>query len=234
MDAIKSLTPKQSVEITVWDANDDDFEYIFKSTIVSVADNLFLIEEPLNVGKGVLALLEKGVVVGVVVYADKKPVIIYPTVYSQQEKTPRGYWFKIPDDAMSETIQRRSHVRVEMKLPIVIEYEDSVGITQEMEGQTLDISGGGLKLTSSRGFVSTQEVSIYLNFYPELEEDEEPDETLILPAKIVFSTENPKAKGAKDFYITAVQFTDLPDKYVTKIMGECFKKELERKQGKKL
>lgn len=232
MDIIAALKPKTPIEVTVWKDGDDDFEYSFQSTILSITNELFLIEEPENLDPKIYGLLTTGVLIGVVANTKNKPIIFYPSVFSHQKKTPKGFWLKIPADCLSETIQRRGHVRVEMALPITVFFESVGGLEEEMTGKTLDISGGGLKFTSQRAFSSKQDIEIRLNFYPDAEPDEA-DETLKLFGKIVFSVENQKSTGAGDFYVNAVQFQNLPDKDINKIMGECFKKELEKKRRTK-
>ncbi len=221
MELLNQVQPNQPVEVTVWSANSEE-EIMFRTTVLEAVGELFLLDLPSHVDPRVFELMQPGVIVGVVMYS-AKPCIFYPTVHVYQPRSPRGFWLKIMPDTQVETLQRRQFVRVNMCVPITILYP---GISEEdwleVQGQTIDVSGGGMRFGCPKMFEKDQEIKIRVQFGKS-------QLVLTLPARIVFSRENRNRQSDVDVYETACQFFDLTEHQQTLIVGECFRRELEMK-----
>lgn len=221
----QELNPNREIEVTLWNRTAEDFEYTFRTRILSVAESLFLIPAP----REHEALMEPGILVGAVLNTRSRSYIFYPKVIRYQYQKPSGYWLQLTDDVGIQTQQRRQHVRAEIVMPIRVELEASPDHYIEVRAETCDISGGGVKFTTSRPFKSGDCLLVCIDF-PNRNELEDEPVRLKLDTEVVFCRENPKPASQAEMYVTAGKFVDIADKDEMVIVGECFRWELSRRR----
>ncbi len=217
----KALVLNQKVQVTVWDPDNDSVEYSFQSFVLEAVGNLFRLALPATELSTILPLLQPGIVVGAVLEAHPTPYIFYPVIHAASATDRRGFWLKIPENPQVEALQRRRHVRIPMDIPVHLEYSVS-DRWMSLCARTEDVSGGGLRFTSTRLFSEGQELLISLGFNPS-------DPPLRLKARVVFSMESRLSKQSDGMYSTACQFVGLTDAEEMVLVRECFKRELGRK-----
>jgi c-di-GMP-binding flagellar brake protein YcgR len=218
----KALTPDQEIQVTVWAPDNDNVEYSFSSVIISKVGALFMIMPPDTQPQRIIPLLQKDVVVGVVLEKYPSSFIFYPVVHALPAKDdPKGgYWLKIQSSTQVEVlkmdaIQRRRHVRIPMVVPFEVEYHGGL----KTPAHTVNVSGGGLRFTSSVSFEVDQELLLHIQLNPTLP-------MLHLKAKVVMSAHNRLSKRGDDMYAAACQFLEMDDAREMIIVRECFRREL--------
>lgn len=215
----KALVVNQRVQVTVWDPNNDRVEFHYPSYIMDVEPPFVMLALPTKQLEEISACLQPGVVAGVILESYPTPYVFYPIMHRLQETPAAGYWFKMPENPQVETIQRRRHVRIPMVVPVEVEYM-LLGKWITLKGYTEDLSGGGLRFTSTRLFEKGQELLINLSL--------EDAPRMQLKSTVVFSSENRVRRRPEDIYATACQFDDLDDQQEMLIMRECFRRELKK------
>ena len=224
-DLQKAIKPDLHIQVTVWDPNNESVEHTFDSYIAEASGLLFRIVLPHpSKASAILPLLDKGLVVGIVLETYPKPFIFYPIIADVPKNSSSGIWLKILQNAEVEVFQRRKHVRIPMVVPFEVSYR-GLDINSEirMSARTCDVSGGGLKFTSTRNFSKDQKLNIYIQF-----DDEQP--SIELKATVVFSKENLIRRHQDDLYATACQFYDIDNAKEMMVVRECFRRELQRKR----
>ncbi len=224
-DLQKAIKPDLNVQVTVWDPNNESVELTFDSYVAEASGLLFRIGPP-NKSKApsVLPLLDKGLVVGIVLETYPKPFIFYPIIAEVPKDPAQGIWLKILQNAEVEVFQRRKHVRIPMVLPFEITYSGLEKNSEiRMAARTCDVSGGGLRFTSSKIFSKEQKLGIHIQF-----DDDQP--IMALKATVIFSKENLIRRHQDDLYSTACQFYDIDNAKEMILVRECFRRELKRKQ----
>ncbi len=223
------IRPNQRVEVTVWRADDDNDENgtSFETKVIRSFDGLVMIADTLSGKPFIRDMMMTGVRIGMVIYSLDKPIIVYPVIQSYQEKPPKGWWTKIDDAENIQTVQERQYVRIQISLPVKIEWQqgDNINDYQTLRVQMIDISGGGMKILGSKLF--PKDTLFDLTF--KLDED---TPTLTLPAKVVYPGENKMAETMQEKFFAACEFQEVSDADRTLIMAWCFKKELEERQKK--
>lgn len=219
MNLESQLSLQQGLDVTVWPSESGVGEIIFSCKILERDWPFFFIDVPPELEEDLAPLMVRGTTIGVMAQS-QSPIIFYPKVEHFQEKPPRGYWLKLPPDDKFEVVQRRSYVRIEMMVPVQI--GDAADPSVRVKGMTLDMSGGGMKLSTPRPFQPQQEVLIYIRFTPE-------QPIIQLPATVIFSTGNKWSRSPQDAYITACRFRTLSAQQQAAIIRECFRRELSLK-----
>lgn len=221
LEELKSvMSVNQKVQVTVWHPGDESIEYTFPSYIMGTDGEFFLIAAPSSQVDKILPLMQPGYVIGIVLETYPNPYIFYPIIHMQ--KNSESFWLKIPADPQIEVVQRRRHVRIPMVIPVEVEFQvGTKWITTP--ARTEDVSGGGMRLTSSRLFYKDQELRLHFQMNEEME-------MMHLQARVIFSTENRVKKRPDDLYATACQFHDLGDAQEMLIVRECFRRELKSKR----
>lgn len=216
----KALVVNQKLQITVWDPADERKEFHYHSYVMDIDKPFIKLAPPTKQVEEITKCLQVGIVAGVVLEAYPTPFIFYPIMHSKQEPPQPGFWFKIPENAQIETMQRRRHVRIPMVVPITVDY--AIGDkTVSMPARTEDVSGGGLRFTSPRLFNKEQEILVHLRIESE-------HQTVHVKGKVVFSAENRVRKQPDDLYATACEFFDLDERQEVLLIRECFRREVKR------
>ncbi len=222
MDISNFIDLNQKVEITVWDEAGDDDGLTFSSAVKDINNATILVEPPPQEEEKLYKLLRPGITVGmVIVYGLSRSVVVYPTLGLLQTKKPIGYWLKLPDTFQEEILRKRNHVRVPIELRVKVYYQSLKG-TQVCEAQTVDVSGGGTRLTADVPFRLEQVLEIEVQF-PGMPEDE----FIRLKGSVVYANTNATPQGALSKYIAAVNFQEISPKDEQTVMSYCFKRELE-------
>lgn len=207
-----ALRINQKVQITVWDPQDNAIEHQFPSYIMDVETRRFLIAPPARDTEGILSLMQPGYLAGVVLELPNNPYILYPSVYRHQIR-PEGIWFQLSSDTVIETVYRRRHVRIPMRLPLRIQHLDdsSTAITE-------DISGGGIRFSTDKAYPLGVTLSLQLRFSPQ-------GPLLELEARVL-QVERSTKLAPDELYSVACEFHNLSNAHESIIMRECFRKEL--------
>jgi len=220
----KALKDEMRVQITIWDPNQESVEHVFNSYIMEHAGLMIRIAPPHENGKTIIPLMQQGFVVGVVLETYPAPFIFYPVIRDQVTNPSDGYWLVIPENTDIEVFQRRRHFRIPMMVPFEVEYLQGLrGDTVTAQARTCDVSGGGMRFTSSHSFAKGQEITVYLQF-----DEEQP--MMRLKALVVFTGENRIRKFKDDVYVAACQFVGLEAAEEMLLVRECFRRELRQKQ----
>lgn len=211
----------QPVEVTLWPEglSGEGLEFVFQTVVRECAGHKFRVDLPPKPDKTFWQLAVPGVIAGVVVPGTSKPLVLYPVIDTlwRDEEYERGMWFRLESNRQARE-QRREYVRVEIALPIAVEFGSATS-PQKIPATTLDLSGGGVKFNSAQQFTANREIVILAQF-----ETEKP--ALRLKAEVVYSRENPPVKGKSTSYTTASRFKRLNQAEENAIMHECFKHEL--------
>jgi c-di-GMP-binding flagellar brake protein YcgR len=218
----KALVVNQKIQLTVWDLQNEQLEFQYHSYVMDVDTPFFKVAPPPPAqAKEIEPRLISGVVVGAILEAYPAPFVFYPIVHAPAKgNPPEGFWLKIPENPQIEVMQLRRHVRIPMRLPVKVEFTQ-MGKWFSIDGYTEDMSGGGLRFTSSRQFEKKQELLIHLRV-------ENDTELLKLRSSVVYTGENRICRNADDLYATAVQFLELDARQEMLIMRECFRRELKK------
>ena len=221
-DLQKALKSELRAQVTVWDPDDESKEYTFNSHILEVSGLLLQIAGPAEDMEHIAPLLRKGYVVGIVLESYPLPFIFYPIIMEDFQAGSPGVQVHIPPDGDIEVLQQRTHVRIAMVMDIEVEF-NSLDSAQVQAARTENMSGGGLRFSSSRLFSAEERLTIHI----QLDEDEP---RMHLPVQVIFSRENRIRKHPDDIYTTACKFIDLDSAEEMKIVRECFRRELRLKK----
>jgi hypothetical protein len=223
-DLQKAIKADLRVQVTVWDPNNESAEYTFSSYVMEGTGLRFKIAPPDEEPTTILPLMTEGIAVGVVLDAYPAPFIFYPIIQDVPLHPAQGYWLSIPYNAEVEIFQRRRHVRIPMIVPVELEFPSiGAGANMKIPARTSDLSGGGMRFTSSRNLSGGEVLIVHLQF-----DAEQP--MMDLTASVIFSTGNRVRKHPDDLYSTACQFLKLNDAQEMMIVRECFRCELKLKQ----
>ncbi|MGE0200228.1 MAG: PilZ domain-containing protein [Candidatus Melainabacteria bacterium] len=226
-----TLSPNMRVDVTVWEEGsaDDDEGYTFSGSVHQVLLNRVLINCPVSHVAQVQKRLSPGACVGVVAYARNNAIIFYPTAEKWAENTGNTLLLHYDENTAVEKIQQRQYIRVEVAVPIRLEYQPDPKQPerwQPINGVTVDVGGGGIKFACAKLFTKDKPIIILMQLA-------EGEEVVRFPAKILYSRENPEHTGNHDFFVAACQFDTIPDKDRTALVGWCFKQELALHRTKK-
>jgi hypothetical protein len=219
----KHLQPDTRLEITVWDPENENSEHHFTSFIEAVGGlNIRIAGPGPSKSLKITPLLAPGLVIGILLDANPSPFLFYPVVQSRTDDG-ESYWLQIPPSAEVQRLKLRGHVRITMVVPFEVEYALANSLIR-MKARTEDLSGGGLKFSSSKKFLKDQILRLRIQLNPELPE-------LSLSGKVVYSSENQRPRYTDDLFVTACQFVNLTPVDENIIMRECFRRELGMKQS---
>jgi len=216
-ELINVLNKHQRLQVSVWDPKDDAFEFHYNSFLIEARPPRLKVALPIEPAGHILPLLQPGLMIGIFLESYPTPYIFYPLIHDKPDD--EGFWLNIPDDVKAEGFHIREHVRVRMFLPVEITY--NLSPPQVLQGTTEDMSGGGLRFTTSRQFVLNEEISLRFRFH-----DDTP--LLTVQAKVVHSSENRVRRSPRDLYATSCKFINLKEQEESLIMRECFRQELHR------
>lgn len=212
----------------------------YLSSIMDYDNSSMLIAEPTH--KSQPAVIPVGTTVEVLVI-DDKCVYSFNTSVIGKQKTPAALWLSLPETY--RRVQRREYVRVNIKLPIVVNIKGESQIFEEslhsnilaedilqkgyFNSSTIDISGGGTKIFSPIKFEQDSLINVHLRL---------PMKEVNTIAKVIRSDLNTKVSEeeftpeeyAKFNYITALCYTDIEDADRSTIIQLCFKRQLELRQ----
>lgn len=210
------------------------------SQIMDYDDSSMLIAEPQHRSQPVN--IPVGTVIEVLVI-DTKCVYSFNTSVIGKQNSPSSLWLSLPETY--RRVQRREYIRVNMKLPVVVNFKAETEIDEEcLESNVsaeqiitdgyfnttcIDISGGGLKVFGPIKFQEDTLVKINLRL---------PMKEIATTAKVIRSEANAKVSKkeftpkefAKFNYITALCFSDIDDADRSTIIQLCFKRQLELRQ----
>ncbi|MEW5819777.1 MAG: flagellar brake domain-containing protein [Cyanobacteriota bacterium] len=221
----------------------EENEIITKSCLSQIMDydsSSMLIAEPQYRSQPVD--IPVGAVIEVLVI-DSKCVYSFNTSVIGKQKAPPSLWLSLPETY--RRVQRREYVRVNMKLPAVINLKAETEIESDcltanilaekvyQDGYysttSIDVSGGGIKIFGPVQFQPDTIISIILRL---------PMKEIITNAKVVRSELNTKI-SEKEFspdefarfnYITALCFHEIEDTDRSTVIQLCFKRQLELRQ----
>jgi c-di-GMP-binding flagellar brake protein YcgR len=212
---IKSLLqPNQELELTVWDEEDED-GLTYTAKIKQTKANHILVDMPLS-QPVLMRRMVVGVLVGAVASLYQDVVIFYPVIHERQDTGEIGFWLRLPEQY--EVVQRRRHVRVPMEIPFQVDCY--VGVSrQSHDALTLNLSGGGVRFSCARQFVTGELIKLRLQLNGNTP-------AMTLSGEVVFSQVNGNRKGSHFEYVTAVQFKGLTHQQEAALVGECFRREI--------
>ena len=220
----KALKDEIRVQVTVWDPDRESVEHVFNSYIIEHEGLSLRIAPPHENSNTIIPLMKQGYVIGVVMETYPAPFIFYPVIRDEVTNPAEGYWLVIPENTDIEVFQRRRHVRIPMVVPFEVEFLQGLrGETMTVPARTCDVSGGGIRFTSSFHFTKGQNITIHLQF-----DDEQP--LMHLKGTVVFTAENRIRKFKDDLYTAACQFMGLEAAEEMLLVRECFRRELRQKQ----
>lgn len=221
----------------------EENQNISKSCLSSIMDydnSSMLIAEPQHKSKPVA--IPVGTVIEVLVI-DDKCVYSFNTSVIGKQKSPAALWLSLPETY--RRVQRREYVRVNIKLPLVVNIKGDTQIEEDslhtnilaenviqkgfFNSSSIDISGGGTKIFSPVKFEPDSIVNVHLRL---------PMKEVITTAKVIRSDLNTKISEeeftpeeyAKFNYISALCYTDIEDADRSTIIQLCFKRQLELRQ----
>ncbi|MGD9581769.1 MAG: flagellar brake protein, partial [Vampirovibrionia bacterium] len=178
-----------------------------------------------------------------VLVIDTKCVYSFNTSVIGKQNSPASLWLSLPETY--RRVQRREYIRVNMKLPVVVNFKAETEIDDDcinanvaseqiikdgyFNTTCIDISGGGLKLFGPIKFVEDTLIKLNLRL---------PMKEIATTAKVIRSEINTKINQkeftAKEYakfnYITALCFSDIEDTDRSTIIQLCFKRQLELRQ----
>jgi hypothetical protein len=217
-ELMSQLQAGQVLEITVWKDDADEEGATFQAVIEQKFTDGKMLLVPSNVHfEKHCGILKPPVVIGALYGETAVPCMFYPVLQSVERGSKKGFWIELPKDMEVETIQRRAFARINARVPVVIESE------LEMPAYTVDISGGGCQFASAKQFNAGSILHLHLQFQPN-------GEAIVLKGKVVISRENIRSRQLEDAFSTAIQFMDVSDAVQQRLMGECFRIELNQKR----
>lgn len=221
----------------------DDGSNITKSCASQIMDydnNSMLIAEPTN--KANIIDIPVGTVIEVLAI-DSKCVYSFNSSVLGKQTNPPSLWLSLPETY--RRIQKREYVRVNVKLPIIVNIIAETEIAERCltsnilsgpviaEGffttSSIDISGGGVKVFGPLEFKANSIVKLMIRL---------PMKEITTSAKVNRSELNDKI-SQKDFdnhefakynFITAFSYKDIEDSDRSTIIQLCFKRQLELRQ----
>ena len=188
----------------------------YSSRVEEVDEGKLIIAMPMS--KGLPVMLENGGGFYAKVFAETG-IYGFNSSLLQKRISPLPVWIvSIPKEM--KKIQQRAFVRLDVSLPVTLEYDTEADDEPVlMKASTKDIGGGGLQL------ITEQPLQIGKNFlvYIELPDNE------AIQAKIEI-VRCYKPMEDRDLYWSAVKFVEINENYRDKIIRFIFRKQLEQRQ----
>lgn len=229
----------RKIEVTIWESDDDE-GVSFSSSILDFRNNRIFIDQPRGQDVTIASKIKMGYLVGVVLPTENNLVMFYPLVASDPLQSNTGIILSISPETQFEVIQRRRYIRVPCTLPLKLELLQDGKVVHQMNARTVNISAGGMKISSAILFENEQTLWVYLRLSdlrayestPQEREASGEDSMLKLAAKVVFSQNIQYPKNAEDKYMAGLCFTNLSENQEAMLMRECFRRELTLKRTK--
>src|SRR6478609_733715 len=233
LESVRSrLKNAPSVQVTVWDSNDDSIELHFMASVKMVlADRFRLHWSGTLIPKGLKeSYIQPGIKIGVLLDESEPLVLLYPKVLMAPlanqwtTETNLGYkldfWVTFDNQTEIETIQRRKFVRIPVDVPVeVIAPKENPGSVNK--GHTVNLSAGGIRFLSNEEFTPETVVSLNVFLLPH-------QPPLDVKVKVVLCMEESLAVQKERCFKISGQFLELLPKHEAMIMKECFRIELSR------
>jgi PilZ domain len=212
------LKPSQTLQLTIWDPDNETVEYVFHGAIKESTG--FLVRVSFDEGvfpPEAVSLVKPGDILGALLEVNPTPLFFYPNLHSLNQPGRRvEIWLRLTPETNIELMQNRAHVRVTMRMPF------SVGTLAEgpvHPAYTVDLSGGGVRFTSQALYVPDQVLAMRMPFSANL--------TMTVKAKVISSENNPLVKvRPEEVYTVRTCFVDLEPGQEPLIVKECFRQEL--------
>lgn len=189
----------------------DDGKY-YKSQVVQVKDNLFLIAPPYR-GKEDL-FLHRDDEVEVILYGPNEKIMFNTTVVKKVKKPLAGYVLVAPEEG--KRIQLREYVRVKVFLDV----EWSLAGQEDVhKGIIVDLSGGGAGIVTD--VLLEEDTALVLRFDLPLK-----NKTVKMEVKAVVRRNQEMPDGGK--YLLGVAFQDISERDRDQIIEYVFQKQREQ------
>jgi c-di-GMP-binding flagellar brake protein YcgR len=194
----------------------------FKSFVKEVKDNQLLIDVPTTLD--LESLLVPGTLIDIEFLLGISDLPVFRgEVAWYQKGSIRGCWIKLPEAFRSHFLKRRRFVRIPVRFGLKIyKYLDETEYVI-IEGESVNLSAGGLRFLSSHRFQKGDEV--LLEFRPD------PRYPLFrINGRVVLSQTSTFQSPAerKNSLITSIRFNQLQRSQEDQLVGLCFRKELEQ------
>ena len=186
-------------------------ESVFNSTIQNINEDSFFISIPME--KGYYVKFENGERLTVYCYWENTSVYKFESKVLGREKCGNMPLYKLTLPEKVEKIQRREYVRINVISPIEIISKDKKG-----HGLLLDISGGGMKITTEEKLSKEDLIDIKLK---SLESGQE----IIISGSVVRANRDEKGRN-----IYGIRYYNIENKIREKIIQSIFT--IMRKQKK--
>src|SRR5690554_141036 len=193
----------------------------FRSRITKIYISGFVITEPLYMGKP-LELEPGWRAEGSVIKKDAVYTFSSIVLYTETVNAKRFLVLSWPEEW--GRIQRRSDVRLEVRIPIELWSEEEISGRKFMrliEGQTRDLSAGGVKIETRQKFKKEQlSIALFL-----------PAEKINLPARVLrsgtFVSIESRTRRTTLLNWTSLKFLAIPEEDKQKILRFIFQKQQE-------
>lgn len=198
-------------------------ENILKSRIAGIADNVLLIEMPIEEGSGKMRYFPKGTKL-TAFFVDEKGIRynFSSTVIGKAKENIPVLLVEKPAENSIVKIQRRDYLRVPLKLNLILVLQNPVEIVNV---ETLDLSGGGLLFSTSKVLPLENEQTVNgviqlphwkngtidIRFFGSVKRVVPPNEQR--PVQLI-----------------GIQFEDIEERNREQIIRLCFQRELELKR----
>ncbi|KPU43654.1 flagellar brake protein YcgR [Oxobacter pfennigii] len=194
-----NLRSGQKIEIEVAENGERALYYSKIEEVID--DTTYIITAP--VGRRTYSLLSVSDIVRVI-YNLKFSIYTFEAEVMGRQKSNESILIKLKRVSEIYKIQRRNYYRLNAMVSVVIRFhpageENSEKIIKNFE--TVDISGGGIKLASNQLFIVNSNVSILINI-PGIERE-------VIEGKVVRCEISEERHG---LYQTGIQFTKIPKK----------------------
>lgn len=195
----------------------------FKSYIKDAEPNhLYLIGQPPVEEETLRRSIIEGAILKLHVFTGQGQIQFKAIVKKRQDKGLIGYWVYIPPDTPFKYVQRREYVRVSTWDDVTLQiYNVSTGeFSHTINGRAHNISGNGARFSAPQGLTPGTKMGLILH-------TEVGD--FRLWGDIIYCHKNQNDRApAKEQYISAMHFLDVPPDIERKLVQYCFKLELER------
>ncbi len=189
----------------------------YPSRIEEVSDGKLAIAMPMS--KGFPVMLENGREFYAKVF-DDSGIYSFHSALLNKRISPLPVWIvSIPGDM--KKIQQRAFVRLDISLPVTLEYPDDNDPEQTitLDAATKDVGGGGLQL------ITTQPLTVGMRFQVGIELPE--GEMIQAQGEVVRCF---KPQEDRKLFWSAVKFVEINENYRDKVIRFIFRKQLEQRQ----
>ncbi len=129
----------------------------------------------------------------------------------------QGCWIQLPPEFKAHFLKRRRHIRINLKFQIKISMPVGQKASPPIYAESINLSGGGIRFKSSHTFKPNER--LILEFQPDQRYP-----LFKMEGKVIACQSVPSKSGI----ITSVQFVNIQRMDEDKLVGLCFRKELEK------